>query len=835
MSLQQSQSKTQEVVKETPEPDRQVTAEPSMSDRAFVAGPPAPPVPNAYSNPDYPWASNYVAPDRAVTNPGWAHDPDEVAAHQARVREILGDTYQMEANDPRLQALTEWTDPLATAPEMPDFLLQTESKFEAEGVGEGKLNVNVGDQALGLDAELSVGDLGLAVNANTAWDQEVTGLETEGGHYTALGNAINMLGGPVGSATSTDINEWGIGVDGKARGVGLSAEVEGSNSQTSAYYAAIQNFPIEGLQSDLTDPVSQAARQAYIDKHPEEFSAWMQERRDAVLGGAETLSEFDWQNLQGGEAVSFSEFDKLGGSVGAEYKGIGVSLGGSDEDVNEVTMAMSDEGMLDVAVTAMDKGTAELGLSVLGQLSLDMGRTEGDVSQVKFSIDTTTAEGQQQATLFTEFGLFPGAIDTLPEESRAQIEEYLGHRAAQEDYPFGDALTAPDIDIDALVKEANSGFLTQHQEGDLPTAGATTYQNMEVAEIEGSQSTLGVGGVDILQSSYEQVMSENRYRNEQGLTESEYAVSTSIDREAWEVPLVGWTLGSDKHVDSFALSNPEFNEDLALFAGITGDYDAGVEVPEGQQAAYTVSMTDDQMAGLDTYLDSIGGAEEALFNEDSADYFFTANERRTDSTSPEHQNYVGHDGNTYNYQGEGPGVGNGHNLGAAERAQMMGIDVDQEVLGTLAEDQRAEVMSTMEWLGEGHDIESTMNYLYGDSAYSSAQGQILTDLDQKLAGVTSVEDFRALEDPRLQSMYIQSSAMRLAYEDKNPMLAVSLAFELEDVDTRNEVIRDVLAHLPETGVQHLGELIEQARASDPELAALLEGAVEEGTIDAPEE
>ncbi|MEZ4317759.1 MAG: LysM peptidoglycan-binding domain-containing protein [Myxococcota bacterium] len=763
------------------------------------------------------------------TTPAVAPEPTEQEIHDARVREILGDAYEIEEGTEAFDAMLEWLDPLGQAPSASDYLTPAMVQAGYQVNSEGKLEyagavISGGPNAIGFDGASTLNGLDLAVGAHAAWDQTEVGVQTSGGHYTAAGNALDFLGGPIGSASETDVWDWKVGAGAELRGVSLSGEASGGASDVSAYHTAIQNFPIEGLSADITDPVSMAARQAYIDANPEEFREWMLERREAVLGGAESLSAFDWENLGAGEAVSFSEFGQGSWKVGAGYAGVGVSLGRSEEDAHEVTMAMDDAGMMDVAITAMDQGAAQIGLSALGTLELGITAGEGHVSQVRFRIDTTTPDGRQQAEMFTEFGLLPGALDGLDDKTREDVETYLGHRAAQEDYPFGDSLTPPDIDIHSIVADANAQFLERHEEGDLPIAGSTTYQNMELADIRTSGASVGVTsgplGLTLLQSSYEQILAENRYRNEQGLTESEFSSNTSIDRGG--LSIFGWQpFGDGTQVDSFAITNPEENTDIALFAGVTGDYGHDLDLEDGQQAAYTVTLNDDQMAGLEQYLADTHAAEEALFNEDAAEYYFTA---FSDPVFPERIAYEAHDGDQYSYLGNIEDHNNLSPVGntdAETRAQWTGLSghVDQLAIELYAEDRDLDPA----------DLE-LMDVRDLDRYRSTAAGV----LDMQFREVTSIDAFRDLGDPALQSAYIQSAAVRLTYEDKNPALAFSLAFELEDPAVRNEVIRDVLAHLPEDGVEYVGSLIEDARAHDPELAVLLEGAIQEGAIERPQ-
>jgi hypothetical protein len=770
-------------------------------------------------------APSYFPPtaDRAERDPSWAIDPAVVEAHSARVQEILTGAGALDASSTSQADMLAYIDPAGSSPEMPDLAWTGALGGDADTVG--GVAVGVGDGAGHVVAGVEGKDYGASFEAYGAVDQTMTELAKSGGHYTGLGNAIGFLGGPVGAASSTDIAGFSVGLDAEVKGFGLSGELSGETSDTSTYYSSITQFPVPGLDPRLDDPLSQTARQAYIDQHPEEFASWMEGRRAEVLGDAESLQDFDWRNLGVGDGVSFSERSQLGGGGGIAYGGIGVSLGLENQDVHEVTMAMSEAGMLDIAVTAMDEETATVGGSLFGELSLEASSTSGGISQVKLQIDTTTADGAQQAEMFTQFGILPGALDHLPAEERAKAEEAIAFEAARRDYPFGASLTGPGVDLGALVEGANAAFLDAHQEGDLPVVGDARYDNLELAEVTGSGATLDFAGLATLESSFEQIKSENRYRNEQGLTESEYGVTTSIDRGGFSV--LGWQpFGDGDHVDSFALTNPEFNEDLALFAGITGDYGSDQEVGEGEQAALTVALTDDQMDGVAGYLDSIGASEEALFNESSGQYYFNGDTWSLHGAGlggpivRGEKSYEGHDGETWSLNGNledgQEGVANND---AAVRAGMTGLT-------PVATDRGIELYR--ERFGEEPMMVDGRPVM--DDRMTSVMDQAYQELDAQLATVTSVDAFRALADPALQSAYIQSAAMRLTFEEKNPTLALGLAFELEDADQRNEVIRDVLAHLPEDGVEYFADLVKEAGLSDPELAQLLDGAVEEGVI-----
>jgi LysM repeat protein len=762
-------------------------------------------------------------------------------AHDEAVRELLGDAYGLEPTDPALTELTRYVDPTATRPEASDYF---DFEFgtglsvldeEYEELGGFDLETSVGENAVGSELDVRYGPVQAAIEANNAWDQAATDLVDGGGRYTAAGNAVDFLGGPVAAASETDAWDWRVGAGGTIRGFGLEGEVNAAGATVSTAYSAIQNFPVPGLLPSRTDPASQAARQAYIDAHPEAFEEWMAGRRDAILGGAESLSGFDWRNLGEGEAASFSEFGADGFEVGAAYGGVGVNLGRGEETVDEVTVASPESGVLDIAITSMDRSQVDAAVELAGALSVGGSGTDGDVSQIRFRIDTTTEEGQAQADAFMAIGILPGAMEGLEPEEQAAVEEWLGYHAAQADYPG--QLRAPTSDIQAIVGGANASFLETHEEAeDLPVAGATSYENLELAEISGGGVRAGIKGLGAFEANREQILSENRYRNSEGETETEFGVTTAVDTE-WSFLFLGG--GSD--YDSFATTNPEFNEDLALYAGIVGDYDTDLEPGDGEEAAYTVSLYDDQMAGLEDYLDTIGAADSALFSEEAAAYYFNGATTYGGGLGPTSvftpyedrgpaRSYTGHDGEEYDIGGALDGrdaLEFGRSQDALVRARAFGMG-DRVLL------EAAELLA--EEMGESlDDYESLEEFrMYHYDRLERYENEVAVGYDGILRDVTSVAEFQAIEDPQLQSAYILSAADRLAREEQNPALAFSLAFELEDPEQRNEVIRTVLAAVPQEGAHFVGDLVEDAMAHDLELAALLEGAIEEGLVPSPD-
>lgn len=442
-----------------------------------------------------------------------------------------------------------------------------------------------------------------------------------------------------------------------------------------------------------------------------------------------------------------------------------VGFGSGDKESQQTMVALTDEDTVTISLMQADGdiNSSEFGLGI-GFKGVNIGASVGSsteqlgYTQVDFDIDVSTPEGQKQFEQFTQTGLLPGAdqVDDQNDEhaeSRARYAELAAEMEGLD--PDSEAYHEAQLEIFDVAGELNNEFMelenfreTHDQAGD-----EVDYTRHRAGMNETTTTSASLWAAQA--SSISRVDREwDQYDLEDG----------NFDYEAGFFTDTRWTEGG-----AMVVASPNSAPDLALgsssradFGAFEGLYERGL-LPEG---ALTPEM------------------EQAIF-EDGLDDFKDGGVQITTALTERQMDLLAQEGG--DFEGILAGDGIRHDIWEAGRHSE-----GERILG--------EVMETIADNDASRHSEEDLDAFLQEYGINDGEGFDATKFREEMASVTP-EQFAEM-DPLTREMFVNTRAVDLAVNDRNPWEMISVVQQVQDPEERAHLTRELFENIENIGMTY---------------------------------